>query len=74
MNVGSHDYSIVGGNSEQGNKAYPHRHTQIDGVHLEKIPQIHSRQGKIQEPILSVQPEHDKSTGESHEYTREMYK
>ena len=41
-------------------------------MHLEQVPHIDSRQRKVHEPVLTVQPEQDKAAGKSHEYTGEM--
>ena len=72
MDVGSHQYAVVCRHSEEGDEADPYGYTQVDGVHLKQIPHIDSRQGKVHEPVLPVQPEQDETTGKSHEYTGEM--
>ena len=68
MDVSSHNDSVVGGNSEEGNKSNPNSHTQVNGVHLEHVTQVDSRDCEIQEPILTIQPKHDETSGKSHKY------
>ena len=69
--VGAHDHTVVGGNTEEGDEPHPHGHTQVDGVHLEQLPHVDPGHGKVEEPVLTVQPEHDEPAGESHEDTGE---
>ena len=72
MDVSSHQHTVVCRHSEKGDEADPYGYAQVNGMHLEQVPHIDSRQRKVHEPVLTVQPEQDKAAGKSHEYTGEM--
>ena len=54
LNVSADKHPIVCGYSEQGNESNPHSNAQIDGVHLEQIPQTNPCHASIQKPGLAV--------------------
>ena len=72
MDVSTHQHTVVCRHSEKGDEADPYGYAQVNGMHLEQVPHIDSRQRKVHEPVLTVQPEQDKAAGKSHEYTGEM--
>src|SRR5690606_21354413 len=65
IQIGSYHHAIICGYTEKGDKTYPDSHTEIVGTHLEQSPHIGSEDGEIQEPFLSIKPEHQKTSRKS---------
>ena len=68
---GGHEHAVVRGDAEEGQKAHPDGHAQVDGVDLEKLAHVHPGQVEIQEPVLSVQPDHGEPSRPGREDARE---
>ena len=72
VNIRSHQYSIIRGHTEESNEPYPDRYTQVDGMHLEEVTHVFTRNAEIHKPRLPIEPQENKTASESYEYTRKM--
>jgi len=72
VNIRSHQYSIIRGHTEESNEPYPDRYTQVDGMHLEEVAHVFTRNAEIHKPRLPIEPQENKTASESYEYTRKM--
>lgn len=67
IQIGSHQHPVIGGNAEQGQKTHPDGHGEVDALNLEEPAHIRIKEREIQEPILPIEPDHQKAAGPGHQ-------
>ncbi len=66
VEVCRHDDAVVRCDAEKRDKADPHRYAQVDWMNLKQNAQIDPEKRHVQEPWLSIQPDHQEPTRPRH--------